>query len=115
MRFNPLALTSFSSPSSCYCSPLDSNGVLASGVGGVAVVATPVKAAHEGIKERHRHVFNKRVFPDLFHGPNNETMKELKDHPDTKVGTSEMCQREWEETINIVLKFGPKRLDDATE
>ncbi len=115
MRFNPLALSSLSSPSSCYCSPLDSNGVLASGIGGVAVVGTPVKAAHEGIKERHRHVFNKRLFPDLFHGPNNEKMKELKDHPDTKVGTSEMSQREWEETINVVLNFGPKRHDDATE
>ncbi len=38
MKFNPLALSSISSPSSCYCSPLDGNGVVASGTGGVASI-----------------------------------------------------------------------------
>ncbi|KAK1733577.1 hypothetical protein QTG54_015750 [Skeletonema marinoi] len=71
-----------------------------------------MKVVESGITERHRHTFNARVFPDLYH---DGKLKDLKDHPSTKVLSVEMSQQEWEEAINIVLHFGPKLQRDATD
>lgn len=113
MIFNQFALAS------CFCSPLDVDGVAASGGGGgservASANDTPMKVAEAGIKQRHRHTFNLRMFPALFHGPNNDTMKELKDHPNTSHLSKEMSQGEWEEAIRIVQNFGPAKATDAT-
>lgn len=130
MIFNQFALDTF-----CYCSPLGVDGVATSGGGGGAGAGgagagggggsgsehlestndTPMKVAEAGIKQRHRHAFNLRMFPALFHAPNNPTMKELKDHPNTSHLSKEMSQGEWEEAIHIVQNFGPAKESDATE
>ncbi len=114
MIFNQFALDTL-----CYYSPLDVDGVVASGGGGTVAAAaaadTPMKVAEAGIKQRHRKAFNMRVFPALFHGPDNDTMKEVKDHPKTDPLLKEMSQREWEEAIHIVQNFGPAKESDATD
>lgn len=107
MIFDQLAILSLGG----YCSPLDGNGVVASGGGG-ATVDTPMKVAEAGMKERHRRVFNSRVFPSLFE---DGKMKEMKDHPKTSPLSLEMSQAEWEEAIHIVRNFGPALLSDANE
>ena len=96
------------------CAPLGIDGVVASGSASAAPmeVDTPMKVVESGITERHRHTFNARVFPDLYH---DGKLKDLKDHPSTKVLSVEMSQQEWEEAINIVLHFGPKLQRDATD
>ena len=107
MIFDQLAILSLGG----YCSPLDDNGLVASGGGG-ATVDTPMKVAEAGMKERHRRVFNSRVFPSLFE---DGKMKEMKDHPKTSPLSLEMSQAEWEEAIHIVRNFGPALLSDANE
>ena len=94
------------------CSPVGADGVDASGSAPAVDIDTPMKVADASIRERHRHVFNLRMFPSLFH---DGIMKELKDHPDTSPLSAEMSQREWEEAIHIVPLFGPKLLRDATD
>jgi hypothetical protein len=117
MIFNKFAVCSL------YCSPLDENGVVASGSGGNSGGAeavnenTPIENSNNAeMMERHRHIFNLRVFPSLFEGPkNNEKIKAVKDHPKSSPFSLEMTQAEWEETINIVLNFGPRLIKHANE
>jgi hypothetical protein len=84
--------------------------------GNVETVDTPIEVAEAEMTERHRHIFNLRMFPSLFEGPKNfEKMKSIEDHPGSPLTSFEMNQAEWEEAINIVRHFGPPKLKDANE
>lgn len=77
---------------------------------------TPIDVVEAEMKERHRHIFNLRMFPSLFEGPKNcEKMKPVNDHPKPSMTSFEMNQAQWEEAINIVRHFGPQKLKDANE
>ena len=116
MIFNEFELCSL------YCSPLDENGVVASGSGGSGGGSgdapeavnddTPGEKSYAELKEQHRHIFNLRMFPSLFEG---QKMKAVEDHPKSSPFSQEMTQTEWDEAINIVRNFGPRKRKYANE
>ena len=76
------------------------------------VVPTPIKVQESSMSERHRLVFNQRMFPDLFE---DGRLKDVSNHPATSPFSMDMSQSEWQETVDIVLNFGPSNRALATE
>lgn len=74
-------------------------------------VPSPVKVSEARMTERHRFVFNQRMFPDIFDDNNN--MKPLNEHPIASAFSTEMSQAEWQEAIDIVRNFGPALMENA--
>jgi hypothetical protein len=91
------------------------NNVNASVIPGTSVseVSTPFKVVQVRMAERHRDVFNRRMFPSLF-GEDGQ-LKPTNEHPNTSFLSSEMTQLEWNQAVEIITNFGPLDKKQVTE